>query len=267
MLLYLVRHGQTELNEQGIVQGHMNPPLSPRGEEQARKLGEWLKLVPFTEAWSSPLKRAEDTAKIICSFQPKVKLRTDERLITRGAGAAQGKRWEEIEHNLDDFGMESEEDLAKRLHDWLKVLVDTHTPISSTSATPISPLSPLSPSGTNLERALSSIVGLPRPGISRNPSTPAGAGKGSGIVLVVTHQECLSSLAQLLTATTDPAEIIGKSPIDIHVPENIDFGRQVGNTSVAILRVWWEDDGSNGNGMEARGRLEAWGSEDHLHEE
>ena len=34
--MFLVRHGESEWNVLGLVQGHMNSPLTPRGEEQAQ---------------------------------------------------------------------------------------------------------------------------------------------------------------------------------------------------------------------------------------
>ncbi|WVQ64663.1 uncharacterized protein L199_002830 [Kwoniella botswanensis] len=271
MLLYLVRHGQTEQNQRGIVQGRLDTPLSDLGREQAKKLSDWLKLVPFTEIWSSPLKRAEETARIICSQQPKAKLRIDERLETRGAGDAQGKPWDEVKDIFESLNPESEAALSARLHDWLSVLLSTHTPSASGAATPVSPLTPSSNNGPVLERALSSIKGLARPGIPRIGSVQTNT-LSWGVVLVVTHQECLTCLLDMLTCpapSTTNDEMMKKSPIDLHVPEHVKFNsadpdRQVGNTSVAIIRVWWEDDATEGNELVPRGRLEAWGSEEHL---
>nr|XP_019048555.1 hypothetical protein I302_02327 [Kwoniella bestiolae CBS 10118]OCF27485.1 hypothetical protein I302_02327 [Kwoniella bestiolae CBS 10118] len=166
---------------------------------------------------------------------------------------------------------ENSHSLSARLHDWLSVLLDTHTPAASGSATPISPLSPTSSSGPALERALSSIKGLPRPGIARSGSVQTNT-TSKGVVLVVTHQECITALLDMLTSqSTDEMEKLKKkAPIDLHVPEHISFegeeGKQVGNTGVAILRVWWED-GEEGMGLVPRGRLEAWGSEEHLRDE
>ncbi|WWC85638.1 uncharacterized protein L201_000504 [Kwoniella dendrophila CBS 6074] len=291
MLLYLVRHGQTDLNQENIIQGQLDTPLSDLGEEQAQKLSQWLKLVPFTEAWSSPLKRAEQTAKIICSKQAKCnnKVNTDERLKARNYGELQGKNWEEVKkcdlkQQQGSKGIESEEELSARLHDWLSILIETHTPITSSTSTPITPLLTQSQGQAQpdfnednkpiLQRALSSIKGLPRPGISRNSSISTRQNQfGKSIVLCVTHQECLSSLIKILTKSNinndnsnDDDKVSKKSPIDLHVPETISLDNKVGNTSVAILRIWWEDDEVNG-GLEPRGRLEAWGSEEHLQDD
>jgi hypothetical protein len=43
-LIYLARHGQTPLNESGVLQGLADPPLDDAGHDQARRLGEALGL-------------------------------------------------------------------------------------------------------------------------------------------------------------------------------------------------------------------------------
>ncbi|WVQ80978.1 hypothetical protein IAT38_003085 [Cryptococcus sp. DSM 104549] len=270
MLLYLVRHGKTDLNSTGKVQGSIDQPLSPGGLDQAQRLAEHLRLVPFTEAWTSPLKRAQETAKTILQYQPKAKLHSDERLRARAFGTAEGRVWEEVNGQLEEHDVEGEDELTDRLHSWLSVLIRSHTPSTSTSTTPA--LSPLSPSSPNSQiNPFDLVRALPRPGMPRTPSTPAGGGLGSGVVLVLTHQECLAALVNTLTkeyeekcGSSGGCEGAGKSPIEVQVPEGVKVEPWMGNTSVAILRVWWEE---SETGMEARGRLEAWGVEEHLRDE
>lgn len=62
---YLVRHGETEWNARGIIQGQSDSPLTAVGEEQARLLALQLRDVPFDVAFSSDLGRAMRTAEII----------------------------------------------------------------------------------------------------------------------------------------------------------------------------------------------------------
>ena len=50
--------------------------------------------------------------------------------------------------------------------------------------------------------------------------------------------------------------------LDLHIPHDTDLTAHIGNTAVAVMRVWWEED-ENGR-LEPRGRLEAWASDDHL---
>jgi probable phosphoglycerate mutase len=62
--VYIVRHGETEANRQGIIQGQMDTALNEVGVEQARMVGEFLKGVRFDRALSSDLSRATK----VCGF-------------------------------------------------------------------------------------------------------------------------------------------------------------------------------------------------------
>lgn len=65
--LYLVRHGQTELNVQNILQGWHDSPLTARGREQAlaTRAAFEARGISFDHAYSSPLGRARHTAGLI----------------------------------------------------------------------------------------------------------------------------------------------------------------------------------------------------------
>ncbi|VEB24313.1 histidine phosphatase family protein [Avibacterium volantium] len=65
LTFYLVRHGRTVWNEQGLLQGQGDSPLIAEGIEGAMKTGEHLANVPFIAAYSSVLKRAMDTTQYI----------------------------------------------------------------------------------------------------------------------------------------------------------------------------------------------------------
>jgi probable phosphoglycerate mutase len=64
--LYLVRHGEQQDAEHGLPDG----PLSARGVRQAKAIAERLGGVPFTGAWTSPLQRAQETARIMTERLP-----------------------------------------------------------------------------------------------------------------------------------------------------------------------------------------------------
>jgi probable phosphoglycerate mutase len=64
--LYLVRHGEQRDAEYGLPDG----PLSPRGVRQAHAIAERLGGVPFTGAFTSPLTRAQETARIMTERLP-----------------------------------------------------------------------------------------------------------------------------------------------------------------------------------------------------
>ena len=63
--LFIVRHGETEWNRQGRIQGHTDVGLSEQGIEQARCLAARLTDVRFDAAYSSDLSRAAETAALV----------------------------------------------------------------------------------------------------------------------------------------------------------------------------------------------------------
>lgn len=65
MLLFLVRHGQSEFNLIGEEAGS-DSPLTELGWNQARRAGEWLQdRGPFDAFYSSPLVRARQTSEVV----------------------------------------------------------------------------------------------------------------------------------------------------------------------------------------------------------
>ena len=63
--IYLVRHGETDWNNNGRFQGHINISLNEEGKIQAQKAYERLKTIDFDLIYSSDLERAAETARII----------------------------------------------------------------------------------------------------------------------------------------------------------------------------------------------------------
>ncbi|KAI0723888.1 phosphoglycerate mutase-like protein [Cerioporus squamosus] len=88
--VYIVRHGETDFNRQGIVQGQIDTPLNDAGVEQARLTADALEDTPFEVAYSSDLQRARRTAEIILEKHPGVKLETTPALRERHMGDWQG---------------------------------------------------------------------------------------------------------------------------------------------------------------------------------
>ncbi|WP_262507264.1 histidine phosphatase family protein [Sphingobacterium populi] len=59
---YFIRHGQTDLNLQGIVQGRgVNSPLNDTGRKQAEAFYQAYKHVPFDKVYTSTLLRTHET--------------------------------------------------------------------------------------------------------------------------------------------------------------------------------------------------------------
>lgn len=63
--VYIVRHGETEWNAQGRIQGHSDIPLSDNGRAQAQSVAQRLSGIPFSVAYASDLSRTHETAEII----------------------------------------------------------------------------------------------------------------------------------------------------------------------------------------------------------
>lgn len=65
--VYLIRHGQTEWNQQEIFRGQADVPLDETGQLEARALADRLRETGITAIFCSPLLRAEKTAEIIAA--------------------------------------------------------------------------------------------------------------------------------------------------------------------------------------------------------
>ena len=89
MKIYLVRHGETDWNQAGLLQGQTDIALNAQGLEQAREAAERLKEVPFEIAFCSPLIRAKRTAETIIGDR-KITLTADERLRELNFGPWEG---------------------------------------------------------------------------------------------------------------------------------------------------------------------------------
>jgi 2,3-bisphosphoglycerate-dependent phosphoglycerate mutase len=61
----LVRHGETDWNAEGRLQGHTDRPLSDYGRRQARQLAEELRDEQLDAIYASDLARARETAEIV----------------------------------------------------------------------------------------------------------------------------------------------------------------------------------------------------------
>ncbi len=94
--LIITRHGETEENRAGIIQGHLPGRLSKTGIEQARKVALRLKNEKIDFIYSSDLARASDTAKEIAKFHPGVPVEFVKDLRERFLGDWQGESKEEL---------------------------------------------------------------------------------------------------------------------------------------------------------------------------
>lgn len=95
MKLFIVRHGETDLNVQGLVQGHCDSPLSPAGQIQVAALASRLKEEPVTQIFSSDLGRALSTAGEIAKYHS-VTVHPTELIRERNFGKLEQGAWKMI---------------------------------------------------------------------------------------------------------------------------------------------------------------------------
>ncbi len=90
--LVLLRHGESQWNLENRFTGWVDVPLSPAGEAEARRAGEKLAGFRFDRAFTSVLKRAIDTLRIVLEVvhQPDIPVEKDQALNERRYGDLQG---------------------------------------------------------------------------------------------------------------------------------------------------------------------------------
>lgn len=108
MLLYVIRHGQTDYNREERLQGARDIPLNDKGRGQARSNGQTLAAAPLEHPldafdWvSSPLSRTRETMELVrtaAGLAPDA-YRTDRLLIELSFGDWEGQTLNEVgEHS------------------------------------------------------------------------------------------------------------------------------------------------------------------------
>ncbi|MER3412648.1 MAG: histidine phosphatase family protein [Armatimonadota bacterium] len=98
----LLRHGQTAWNLQRRNQGKEDIPLDHVGRQQAKQALSSLAEYPFDALWSSPLRRAAETAEIIAASTG-LAVRIDHRLVERSYGEWEGRTPEEIGAPYEEY--------------------------------------------------------------------------------------------------------------------------------------------------------------------
>ena len=107
--LILVRHGETQLNKDGLIQGINDSRLTNTGRAQARALAKALSQdVPF-DLYTSPLARAVETAQAIAEGL-QVPLTPLEGLAEADAGELEGLTGQEMRRRYPDFARRWDQD-------------------------------------------------------------------------------------------------------------------------------------------------------------
>ena len=95
MELYIVRHGETLWNREKRLQGREDIELSENGRKVARLTGEALMDTRIDKIFSSPLKRAYETACLIRNGRD-IEIETDDRLRELSFGHFEGQNFSEL---------------------------------------------------------------------------------------------------------------------------------------------------------------------------
>lgn len=98
--VYLIRHGETDWNTEGRLQGHTDIPLNGEGEKQALMLQQKFKRVNFCEVFSSDLSRSRKTAEIVLGAK-KIKIKETPILRERYMGMWEGRFAHELRNWLE----------------------------------------------------------------------------------------------------------------------------------------------------------------------
>lgn len=99
--LYIVRHGETDTNYEGRINGmSTNKPLNEKGVAQVEELEKNIDINMFDEVYSSSLLRAKQTAEILNQNVHEIKF--DDRLLEADYGSWDGKTETEMEAKHPD---------------------------------------------------------------------------------------------------------------------------------------------------------------------
>ena len=139
-MLYIVRHGQTDWNLEGRMQGQTNIPLNETGRVEAKELGEKLSSFKIDRIISSDLSRVVETAEIINQSLNKP-MTHDIRLREVHYGTIEGKlkteiskeHWRLFNEDPSKINAESFEDIYLRVKSFFSdlpknenILIVTH---------------------------------------------------------------------------------------------------------------------------------------------
>ena len=102
MRLILARHGETETNRERLALGREDVPLNDNGRRQAAAAGASLSRLPVEAVYSSPLRRALETAEAIAAVHG-LPVQVEDGLIEMDVGEMEGLTAPEMRERYGDF--------------------------------------------------------------------------------------------------------------------------------------------------------------------
>ncbi|MCI1965678.1 MAG: histidine phosphatase family protein [Oscillospiraceae bacterium] len=98
MIIYLIRHGETDWNCRSKIQGQADIPLNKTGRKQAKLAAARMAGTPIDFAYTSPLRRAMETAGIFLTGRKNCPLHTSSLLKEISYGVREGQPLQLIHH-------------------------------------------------------------------------------------------------------------------------------------------------------------------------
>ncbi len=130
MEISLIRHGESEYNRIGLLQGRIDCNLSENGLKQTQKKAKNFDSSKFDLCFCSPLKRTRQTAQILV---PNLQIIYDERIIERSLGDLENTpNSDEKQFLLNQIDSapnngESINDIQKRVNDFINFLKENYS--------------------------------------------------------------------------------------------------------------------------------------------
>lgn len=142
MRVIFVRHGRSEGNQYGLVQGHLDLNLTDEGRTQVVQAAREIKKLIGRKrplVFSSDLSRAWETAVIITEELKLPPPIPDQRLRERDMGELQDRHWTTVDwENVNSdtptiASLESKENFIRRIHDFLLHIIGQEEIVSDTA--------------------------------------------------------------------------------------------------------------------------------------
>jgi uncharacterized phosphatase len=178
MTVALIRHGQTDWNREGLLQGSTDIPLNDTGRRQAEDALGTLRSMPWDVVLSSPLSRARETAAIIAAGLGVELGPAIPELVERDYGSLEGtpsaaaiERWP----TRDYPGAETLESVATRGERALAEIVAGYPEAAALVVC----------HGTIIRYTLARLAGRPVPGIDNGSISMVRGGPGTWRVVTV----------------------------------------------------------------------------------
>ncbi|MCE5293045.1 MAG: histidine phosphatase family protein [Chlamydiales bacterium] len=125
--VYLVRHGETEYNQQKRIQGHKDIPLNSIGRMQAQEAKVRWQGIPLVAGYCSDLIRARETLQLLVEGR-ELPLNEDVRLREQGFGKYEGFLIEDFQQQASpsDVEIEGQHLLLARMLSALEEIAQKH---------------------------------------------------------------------------------------------------------------------------------------------